>query len=62
MLKACRAFVLMLILTASTYAGDMQFGVTQPPPPPPPAAPCVGEMQFGAPELIQVALALLGLF
>lgn len=34
LLRLCAVFVLILILTLSTFAGDMETGITAPPPPP----------------------------
>lgn len=51
MRKAFRVSALVLALAASTYAGEMQFGVTQPPPPPP-----------SAPTLAQIVITLFSLF
>jgi hypothetical protein len=41
-MKTLRALMLVLVLSACTYAGDMPMGVIDPPPPAPGAAAQIG--------------------
>jgi hypothetical protein len=46
--QLCAACVLILAIAMSTFAGNMQAGITDPPPPTPSAATTAGNMEAGS--------------